>query len=290
MQPRRRTGCRNRVNALSAQRNQHACQNIPAAAFRHAGIARGIAIAATVRRENASAVSLVEHDAPIVLRELCRVRSGRIRLAAEPCKLACVRREHDRLCRSPQYILMPGNRIYTVRIEHNLASSFFKQGTHDFGQRIRTAESAPDEQRVRLFGKRKQLRQCVHGKQPVFILRHGPHDRLIQLDRQHRPRTLRNCKCHNAAAHAYRALRGEIRRACISRRAAHAQNAAVVVFICLRIARMQYTVREVLVYLNHIVSFQVEAAAAFACACTASIARTTASASISSAESAMSSA
>ncbi len=24
---------------------------------------------------------------------------------------------------------------------------------------------------------------AVHGKQPVFILRHGPHDRLIQLDR-----------------------------------------------------------------------------------------------------------
>lgn len=115
----------------------------PRAAFRHAGIARGIAIAAAVRRENAGAVSLVEHDAPIVLRELCRVRSGRIRLAAEPCEFACVRREHDRLCRSPQYILMPGNRIYAVRIEYNLAGSFFEQSTHDFGQRIRTAESAP---------------------------------------------------------------------------------------------------------------------------------------------------
>ena len=184
---------------------------------------------------------------------------------------------------------MPGNRIYAVRIEYNLAGSFFEQSTHDFGQRIRTAESAPDEQRVRLFGKRKQLRQCVHGKQPVFILRHGPHDRLIQLDRQHRPRTLRNCQRHNAASHADRALCRKICRTCISCRAAHTQNAAVVVFICLRIARMQYTVREVLVYLNHIVSFQVEAAAAFACACTASIARTTASASVSSAESAMSS-
>ena len=63
---------------------------------------------------------------------------------------------------------MPGNRIYAVRIEYNLAGSFFEQSTHDFGQRIRTAESAPDEQRVRLFGKRKQLGQCVHGKQPVF--------------------------------------------------------------------------------------------------------------------------
>ena len=185
---------------------------------------------------------------------------------------------------------MPGNRIYTVRIEHNLANSFFKQGAHDFGQRIRTAESAPDKQCIRLFGECEQLGQCLYGEQPVFLLRHGPHDRFVQFDRQHRPRALGCRQCHDAAAHAYRALCRKICRACISCRSAHAQNAAVVVFICLRIARMQYTVREVLVYLNHIVSFQVEAAAAFACACTASTASTTASASISSAESAMSSA
>ena len=141
----------------------------PLPPFAMPGLPEVLRYAAAVRRKNAGAVSLVEHDAPIVLRELCRVRSGRVRLAAEPCELARVRREHDRLCRSPQYILMPGNRIYAVRIEYNLAGSFFEQGTHDFGQRIRTAESAPDEQRVRLFRQAQGQRLCgASGKANPF--------------------------------------------------------------------------------------------------------------------------
>ena len=183
------------------------------------------------RRENAGAVSLVEHDAPIVLRELCRVRSGRIRLAAEPCEFACVRREHDRLCRSPQYILMPGNRIYAVRIEHNLAFQLFSSRVHTISVSVSERPSPHPMSSASAFSaSASSFGSASMENSPFSSCGIGRTTGSFSLTASTGHAPLRNCRQrHNAASHTDRALRGKIRRACISCRAAHAQNAAVVV-------------------------------------------------------------
>ena len=176
-----------------------------------------IAVKRAVRRGDQRAVSLIEQDAALLLRKVRQLRGFRLPDAGQAREFTRMRRQHDRLRRLLQYILMRGDGIYAVRIEYDRAGCLPEQPLHDRGDLVRAAQAAANQQRIRARGKFQQRGQCLEGKHTICAARQQANHRLVELDRKHWPRFFRHCQCHHAAAHTHRALCGKISSACIPR-------------------------------------------------------------------------
>ena len=145
-----------------------------------------VPVQSAIRRRDQRAVSLVQQYAAHLTGEQRQLALLRIFQAGQTGEFPRVRRKDDRLCRLPQYILMRGQRIYTIRVQYHRARGLREQVLHHRRDRIPPAEAASAQNRAGPPELLPQQMARLRRDQPVRCFREQTVDRLEVLPRHGR--------------------------------------------------------------------------------------------------------
>ena len=154
----------------------------------------------------------------------CFRRHGpQLRIPAQTGKFPGVGCQDRGSCPSAHYILMCGDQVYAVSIQHNGARCLLQHRLDHLKGAVRLAQPRSDQNGIHLG---KPLQDLPNGGATQFsaFIRQRKHNGLVQLHRLNVINALRNAQKHQSRATAQAGLRCQICRARIALRAAQQQK------------------------------------------------------------------
>ena len=149
---------------------------------------------------------------------------------AQPGKFAAVGREDGGGSSSAQYMPMPGNQVYAVRVQNHRAAGLFQKPEHHFSGALGLPQAAADQHRVH---RRKPLFDFFHSRlmQHAVPVGQGKYNGLVQFHRFDGINALRHPQKYQPRPGAQGTHGGQIGRTGIAPAAAEQQYFAEISFV-----------------------------------------------------------
>ncbi len=122
------------------------------------------------------------NTAKLLCKNLCSFHSVFPDGAAQPGELSVVGCQNGGMLSSAQYIFMPGNHIYAVRIQNNRTLGIFQHCLHHFESSRRLSQAGTNQNSIHIVHPTQNLRNGFFAELSVLI-RQRKHHRLIELHR-----------------------------------------------------------------------------------------------------------
>lgn len=149
-------------------------------------------------------------------------------VAAQPQKLAVMRRKHDRTGTSAQHIYMRRSGVYAVRVQNERRAADGKDRLHQPRQLLRAAKTGAEQHGVHFGKPRCNRRQRGHAEPPCLVARERKDDLAPRACGDDRIDFLWHAEIHKAAARAECGLCRKPCRAGQSLGAAEQKDSAVI--------------------------------------------------------------